>query len=89
MYRYLKGELPSPPTANAGLGHSGLRTTKQEMPPAKAPLHNQDAGDEQLPAMPVSKRLRGVEMGQRCLAQQRVLVPGSLESFEIAGSANR
>lgn len=35
MHRYLKGKLPSTPTATAGLGHSGLRITKQEMSQAK------------------------------------------------------
>lgn len=36
MYTYLKGNLPSTPTAIAALGLAGLRTTKQEMSQAEA-----------------------------------------------------
>lgn len=70
MHRCLKGKLPSTLTATAGLGHSGLRTSKQEMSLAKARAQQLCTTEIQGVSsfQPVIKRLGGVEMGQRCLA---------------------
>lgn len=92
MHRYLRGKLPSTRTATAGLGHSGLRITKQEMSLAKARAQQLSTTEVQgvsgfQPCLS-PKTLRGGEMGQRCVAPEKSPVPGSLGSFEGAGSAN-